>query len=656
MGIDIGTDMGTDDVNDGVTVSMTMADAVVEYLTAQRLVVDGKELPLFPGVFAIFGHGNVTCLGHALEKRRDRITTWRGQNEQGMALAAIAYAKAWRRRQIMVATSSIGPGATNMVTAAGVAMANRLPVLLMAGDTFQSRIPDPVLQQVEHEGSPSSTVNDAFRSVVRYWDRIVHPAQVITSLPNAIQTMLDPATCGPAFIALPQDLQAEVFPYPVSLFEPVVHQIARPRASQDQIAAAAHALRRAKQPLIIAGGGVHYSLAEAELAAFASAHSIPIVETMAGKSSVVADHPCYAGPIGVTGCEAANQLAASADVVLAIGTRLQDFTTGSWTVFEPNATIVGVNVNRLDATKRRSLAVVGDAKATLVELGAALHGYRADHSWMALARAEAYAYRSYLDTIGSPSALTTSGLPSYAQVVRAVWDQADPSDVALTAAGGFPGELNNGWQAKSVHSFDCEYGFSCMGYELSGGWGAAMARRDMVQRGTGSVGETYVFVGDGSYLMMNSDIYSSVLTGHKMTVLLCDNGGFAVINRLQVNQGGVSFNNFIADSHVASPFAVDFAAHAASMGAAVERVVDLADLPLALARARAKTRTAVICIQTDPSTWTEGGAFWEVGVPQASQRREVLAAGVAMRAGKVRQRLDRKPLGGPAAAEGTTNA
>ncbi|MFQ5558198.1 MAG: thiamine pyrophosphate-binding protein, partial [Acidimicrobiales bacterium] len=304
------------------TIRLTTADAIVRYLVAQRTVLaDGEEAPLFAGVMAIFGHGNVTCLGHSLQSVQHELPTWRGQNEQGMALAAVAFAKARRRRQLMVATSSVGPGATNMVTAAGVAHSNRLPVLFLAGDTFRSRVPDPVLQQVEHFGAPSTTVNDSFRAVTRYWDRITDPAQVVSSLPHAVATMLDPADCGPAFIGLPQDVEAEAFDFPVRFFDPTVHTIARPRASSDRLAAAAGAIGAARKPLLIAGGGVRYSLAEAELVAFAEAHGIPVVETVAGKTSMVADHPLSCGPIGVTGATAAHALAAEADVVVAVGTR-----------------------------------------------------------------------------------------------------------------------------------------------------------------------------------------------------------------------------------------------------------------------------------------------------------------------------------------------
>ena len=618
------------------TVRMTVTDAIVEYLVAQRTIINGVEFPLFPGVFAIFGHGNVTCLGHSLERRRDRITTWRGQNEQGMALAAVAYAKAMRRRQIMIATSSVGPGATNMVTAAAVAMANRLPLLLLAGDTFQSRLPDPVLQQVEHDGSPSTTVNDAFRSVVRYWDRITTPSQVLSSLPLAVQTMLDPATCGPAFIGLPQDIQPLAIDVPTSFFEPVVHSIARPRASVDQLEAAAAVLLGAQRPIIIAGGGVHYSVAEDELARFASKHDIPVVETVAGKSSVLHDHPMYAGPIGVTGCEVANRLANDADVVLAVGTRLQDFTTGSWTLFGAAARIVAINSSRFDATKHRSVGVVGDARESLRELSERCDSYQAPLGWSQRVGREVSEYWDYISTIGNPAAETGSGRPSYAQVVAAVAEQATKDDYALTAAGGLPGELNNGWRSLAPATFDCEYGFSCMGYEISGGWGAAMARRQIAPDG-----EVYVFVGDGSYLMMNSDIYSSVLSGHKMTVIVCDNGGFAVIDRLQRNQGGESFNNFIADSNVVAPLLVDFAGHAASMGATVEAIGSIPALKAALLRARKNTNTTVISMSTDPYSWTEGGGFWEVGVPEVSERVEVVEAHAAMQKGKQLQRWDR---------------
>jgi 3D-(3,5/4)-trihydroxycyclohexane-1,2-dione acylhydrolase (decyclizing) len=623
------------------TTRLTTTDAIVRYLIAQRsLLVDGTEVPLFAGVFGIFGHGNVTCLAHSLEAVQDELPTWRGQNEQGMALAATGFAKAARRRQIMVATSSIGPGATNMVTAAAVAHSNRLPLLLLSGDTFSSRIPDPVLQQVEHFEAPATTVNDAFRAVSRYWDRITHPAQIVSSLPHAVATMLDPADCGPAFIGLPQDVQAMAYDFPARLFDPVVHEIRRPRPDANELATAADVIAGARRPLIIAGGGVHYSFAEAELAAFCESHDIPVVETVAGRASLTAAHPLNAGPVGVTGCTSANALAADADVVIAVGTRLADFTTGSWTIFKnEDLRIVAVNAARYDAVKHRSLAVVGDAREALRELTGRLGEYRAPDDWRNRATTETAQYHAYIDKISAPQTMATGGrddedLPTYAQVVGVVDRNKMPGDYALAAAGGFPGEVNNGWRAEEVNSFDCEYGFSCMGYEISGAWGAKMAMPDR---------ELIVFVGDGSYLMMNSDLYSSVLSGHKLIVIVCDNGGFAVINRLQVNQGGEPFNNLLENCRVERVDGeiprVDFAAHAAAMGCETETVSTIAQLEAALARARAADRTYVIAMRTHAHEWTEGGSWWEVGVPEVSSARSVLDARAELEAGQAEQRV-----------------
>ena len=608
---------------------LTAAQALVRYLIAQRTIIDGVEAPLFPGVYAIFGHGNVTSLGHALEEARDELPTWRGQNEQGMALAAVGYAKAVRGRQIMVATSSIGPGALNMVTAAGVAHANRLPVLLLSGDTFQSRIPDPVLQQVEHFGDPTITVNDAFKPVSRYWDRITRPEQLLHSLPHAVATMLDPASRGPVFLALPQDVQAESFDYPDAFFAERIHTPARPRADVQQLASAAAAIRGAERPLIICGGGVHFSGAEQSLQHFAEQHQVPVVETVAGKASLLASHPLNAGPVGVTGCTSANALASEADVVIAVGTRLQDFTTGSWTAFQDSCTFVGINTAGFDARKHAAVAIVGDAREVLDELSTSLNDWTGSDQWVRRSESETAKYHAYIDEISTPSE-TGDDLPTYAQVVGAVDRVALPSDYALTAAGGFPGELNNGWRAKGLDTFDCEYGFSCMGYEISGAWGAKMAMPDR---------EVITFVGDGSYLMMNSDLYSSVLSGHKLIVIVCDNGGFAVIHRLQTGQGGVGYNNLIADTRNAGEVYVDFATHAESMGCKSEYVATIAEFDAAFERARASDTTYVITMKTSPSDWTEGGTFWEVGVPEVSNRPEVLEARQQMDEGKQSQRL-----------------
>ena len=369
------------------TIRLTMAQAVVEWLAQQFTEVDGTRVPLFPGVFGIFGHGNVSCLSEALEAVKDRLPTWRGQNEQSMALAATAFTKGKRRRQIMVAASSIGPGALNMVTAAGTAHANRLPLLLLAGDTFTTRIPDPVLQQVENFGDPTMTVNDAFKPVTRYWDRISHPAQILSSLPQAVAAMLDPADCGPAFISLPQDTQEIAFNYPKAFFEPQLWSIPRPRPDRRKLAEAVELLKTAKKPLIIAGGGVRYSLAEDAVAAFAVKHGIPIVETIAGKGCLTHYHEAHAGPIGIVGSTSANTLAGEADVILAVGTRLQDFTTGSWTVFSQTARFISINTARFDAIKHRAVAVVGDALETVGELTQALGDWKVKPDYMTRAQA-----------------------------------------------------------------------------------------------------------------------------------------------------------------------------------------------------------------------------------------------------------------------------
>jgi len=611
------------------TIRLTMAQALVKYLINQRIMIDGHEQPLFPGVFAIFGHGNVTCLSEALEAVQDELPTWRGQNEQSMALAAIGYAKAKKRRQIMVATSSIGPGATNMVTAAAVAHTNRLPLLILSGDYFVSRTPDPVLQQVEHFGNPTISVNDAFKAVTRYWDRITSPEQIIQSLPQAVATMLDPADCGPAFIGLCQDVQAEAYDYPVRFFEPKVHRIPRPRPDTTDLKAAAQLLKAAKKPLIIAGGGVRWSDAEGLLADFAEKHDIPVGETLNGRTTLLHDHPLNVGPIGIMGASSANELAAEADVVLAVGTRLQDFTTGSWSLFPPDARFIGLNTARFDAHKHQSLAVVGDAKVSLEELGAALGEWQTPASWREHGQALYAKWNAYIDQRSGP---TNAELPTYAHVVGAVNRIASERDLALTAAGGMPGELSMNWKAKGVGTFDCEFGFSCMGYEIAGGWGAAMADPSR---------DTFVMVGDGSYLMMNSDIYSSVLAGHKMIVVVCDNGGFLVIDRLQRAKGVPSFNNSLDTCRTANgAFRVDFARHAEAMGAIGVTVEGIGELEEAVRAAKQADRTTVIHIAIHPTDWTgNDNSWWECGTPEVSERESVRAARHDHVAGKKKQRV-----------------
>ena len=610
------------------TVRLTMAQALVRYLCNQFTEIDDQRVPLFAGVFGIFGHGNVTCLSEALEAVQDKLPTWRGQNEQSMALAAVAFAKAKRRRQLMIAATSIGPGATNMITAAGTAHANRLPVLLLAGDVFASRVPDPVMQQVEHFSDPTISVNDAFKAVTRYWDRILLPEQIISSLPQAVAAMLDPADCGPAFLGLAQDAQEVAYDYPLAFFEPTTWAVPRPRPDRKKLSEAVELLKTAKKPLIISGGGVRYSMAEELVADFAVRRGIPIVETIAGKSAVTHDHPAHAGPIGIIGSTSANALAQDADVILAIGTRLQDFTTGSWTAFRRDARFISINAARYDATKHRAIAVVGDAFETVSELDAALGDWKVGSDHMKHAKSLFAEWNKLLDEYQAP---TNGPVPTYAQVVAVVNEAAKPNDTLIAAAGGTPGEVTKGWRVKQRNTFDCEFGFSCMGYEIAAGWGHAMAKN--------GDGTPIVMIGDGTYMMMNSDIYSTVLTGHKMIVVVCDNGGFAVINRLQQFKGVPGFNNLIKDCRVKEPFAVDFVKHAESMGALARRCESLADLKVAMQWAQETDRTTIVTIVTDAFAWVPGDADWDVGVPEVSERESVRKARVQQLEIRQKQRV-----------------
>ncbi|MBP2475836.1 3D-(3,5/4)-trihydroxycyclohexane-1,2-dione acylhydrolase (decyclizing) [Crossiella equi] len=614
---------------------LTTAQALVRWLIAQRTeLLSGEQAPLFPGVFAIFGHGNVLGLGNALEEVREQLPVWRGQNEQGMALAAVGYAKAVHRRQVMVATSSVGPGALNMVTAAGVAHANRLPVLLLPGDTFTGRAPDPVLQQVEHFHDPGATVNDAFRAVSRYFDRITRPEQLLNTLPQVARVLTDPADCGPVTLALPQDVQAESYDFPDSLFEPVLHPVRRPRPDTRELAAAAETLRAARRPLIVVGGGVRYSGAGSKVLNFAQQHGIPVTETTAGRTLLPHEHRLHAGPLGITGSASANTLAAEADVVLAVGTRLQDFTTASWTVFAPDVRIVNLNAARFDAVKHGSQELVADAREGIQELGQALGTWTAPASWTARAEQERAGWDAHIESLRTAPA----DLPTYAQVVGVVNDLSGKDDYVMTASGGLPGELIGGWRAKGAQTMDVEYGFSCMGYELAGAWGAAMARAT-----THPDGVVTTLLGDGSYLMLNAELFSAAFAGHGLVAVVCDNDGYAVINRLQQGQGGAGFNNMYEHcrSEVGGKPRVDFAAHAASMGCAVYPADSLTTLADAYRQARDTARTdrrpAVVVIRTHPASWTEAGAWWEVGVPETSHRAEIATARSEVEEGKAKQ-------------------
>ena len=614
------------------TIRLTTAQAIIRWLANQFIEIDGEELRVCGGGFGIFGHGNVTCLGEALYTHKEELPLYRGQNEQSMGFACSGYAKQWLRQRFMFATASAGPGTANLLTAAALAHANRLPMLMLCGDAFSTRLPDPVLQRLQHFGDPTFGVNDAFKAVSRYWDRITHPAQVIQSLPNALAMMLDPADCGPAFLGLPQDVQGWTYDYPAVFFEKKVHRIRRMTPDSAEVSDAAAALKNAKRPMIIAGGGVQYSRAVAELTAFAEAHQIPVVETIAGRANLPATHALNIGPLGVTGSDSANATAEEADVILSVGCRLQDFTTGSWTAFAKDAQIIGLNAGRHDAGKHRSLPVVGDAKLGLVALGQALDGYQSPAAWTDKARAARAKWDAYV-----ADNTTAGNRPnSYAQAIGAVNALCDPRDRIVAAAGGLPAEVTANWRTLDVGTVDVEFGFSCMGYEIAGAWGARIAQ---MQREPDK--DTITFCGDGSYLMLNSDIYSSVLTDKKLIVLLLDNGGFAVINKLQNNTGNESFNNLIADTPTATTqFSVDFEAHAASMGATAETVANPGELGEAFKRAKASDKTYVIVMKVDAyEGWTtEGHTWWEVGTPHVTQSERVREAHVEWESTRDKQR------------------
>ncbi|MGB0941039.1 MAG: 3D-(3,5/4)-trihydroxycyclohexane-1,2-dione acylhydrolase (decyclizing) [Marinomonas sp.] len=616
------------------TIRLTMAQALVKHLQAQFNLVDGKEVPLFGGVWGIFGHGNVAGLGEALADVKDEFTTYRAHNEQGMALAACAYAKQNRRQRIMACTSSIGPGATNMVTAAGLAMANRLPVLFLPGDVFATRTPDPVLQQVEHFGEPSVSVNDCFRPVSRYFDRINRPEQLITSLPNAIATMLDPANCGPATLALPQDVQTMAFDYPMSFFEKKVHGLTRARPDKVQVKNALQAIKAAKKPLLVLGGGVHYSLAVKEVEQFIDTYQVPACETQAGKGVLNWQHKLNLGGVGVTGSSAANIAASEADLVIAIGTRLQDFTSASRTLFNREGLrLININAASFDANKHGGLALTGDAREALTELMSELGECQFDTHWAERAKS---LNNDWLDVVNQAvkvpdSYQDKSYLPTDANVIGVVNRQATKNSTIVQAAGGLPGELHKLWRTESDLGYHVEYGFSCMGYELAGGVGVKMAtpERDVI-----------VMVGDGSYLMLNSEIATSVMLGLKLTVVVLDNRGYACINRLQNACGSDSFNNLLQDCHTVEAGApkTAFAEHAKALGANGEQVQSLAELEAALERAKASNKTYVISIDTNPMPTTqEGGAWWDVAVAEVSSKESVNQAQAQYQEAKSKQ-------------------
>lgn len=596
---------------------LTMAQALVRFLCAQHTLIDGQQVPLFNGVFGIFGHGNVTGLGEAMEDGANTLPVYRAHNEQSMAHLAIAYAKATKRQRMMACTTSVGPGATNMVTAAALAHVNRLPVLLLPGDTFASRLPDPVLQQVEDFGDPTISANDCFRPVSRFWDRITRPEQLLQSLPQAMQVLTDPVNAGPVTLALPQDVQAQAWDYPNILFEPKIHARHRTGADMGQLQTAADLIRSARRPLIIAGGGVHYSDAMSELDKFASKWNIPVAETQAGKSALPWDHHCNVGAIGVTGSAAANDLAQQSDLLIAIGTRLQDFTTGSGFVLDGgDRTLLSINVARYDAAKRFSVAIQGDALRSLQEIDSKIKDSQIDPDWIGQVKARRQQWNLAVTDVTSP---TGANLPGDAEVIGAVNHVFASNATVVAAAGGIPGELHKLWRASDCDGYHLEYGFSCMGYEIAGGIGVKMAlpQRDVV-----------VMVGDGSYLMMNSEIATAVALGQKLIIVVLNNQGFGCINRLQTSLGGKSYNNLWQSSYPSEAYPdIDFVQHARSLGAQAEKAESLDELSEALKRAQQSSRTSVVVIDTDPAPSTEaGGAWWDVPVAEISDNPDVQQA------------------------------
>ena len=614
----------------GKTVRLTVAQALVRFLVNQMTTIDGEKLPIFAGCWAIFGHGNVAGIGEALYPVRDRLPTYRAHNEQAMAHAAIAFAKASFRRRFMVCTTSIGPGALNMVTAAAVAHVNRLPLLLLPGDVFANRRPDPVLQQAEDFNDGTVSVNDCFRPVSRYFDRINRPEQLIPALQRAMHVLTDPAECGPVTLAMCQDVQTEAYDWPETLFAEKFWAPRRIAPDRDELATAVAAVKAAKKPMIIAGGGALYSEASAELKAFAETHGIPVAVTQAGKSSIDESHPLALGAVGVTGTSAANALAGDADLVLAVGTRLQDFTTGSWALFKTGGLkIVALNVNAYDTTKHNALPLVSDARVGLTRLSEALAGWRAEPGVAERASREK---SIWLQAAARALAPTNAEKPSDAQVIGAVARVlGGETSIIVNASGGLPGELHKLWSPTTPGSYHMEYGFSCMGYEIAGGVGVKMARPDK---------EIIVMLGDGSYMMMNSELATSVSLGQKLIVVVLDNHGFGCINRLQMATGGANFNNLWQDCAMATQPNIDFRKHAESMGAVAVKASSIGELESELEAARANDGTTVVVIETHPLITTDaGGYWWDVAVPEVSQRAEVVKAREQYEASRRLQRV-----------------
>lgn len=610
------------------TIRLTMAQALLRYLNQQYLRVDGQETKFVKGVMGIFGHGNVTGIGEALERSPGELGFIQGKNEQGMVHMATAFAKQKNRRQIYACTTSIGPGALNMVTAAATATVNRIPVLLLPGDNFASRHPDPVLQQLEVSGDYTISATEPFKAISKYWDRIVRPEQLMTAATQAIRVLTDPAETGAVTLALPQDVQAEAYDYPLSFFERQVHDLDRRPPAPEALRRAVELVKSSSRPLIIAGGGVHYSAAVQELAAFAGAFGIPVSETQAGKSALPWDHPLNVGAIGVTGSLAANLLAKEADLIIGVGTRYTDFTTSSKSAFsQQGVQFLNINASSFDAAKLNGQSLVCDAKEGLDQLRQAL--------------TEAAYINSYAD--GEIAGLKQDwdrevdrlynqqheeGL-AQTRVLGVINESIDPSSIIVCAAGSLPGDLHRLWRASEPKTYHMEYGFSCMGYEVSGAVGAALAEPNR---------EVYALVGDGSYLMLHSELVTSLQEGCKITVLLFNNHGFQCIHSLQREHGSDGFGNEFryrspdTGRLTGSYLPIDFAAHARSLGAAAFQVSTAEELQEALAQAKQEQGTSLIEIAVVPGTGTSGyESWWNIGVPEVSASGKVTEAHRQMR-------------------------
>jgi 3D-(3,5/4)-trihydroxycyclohexane-1,2-dione acylhydrolase (decyclizing) len=605
----------------GRTRRLTMAQALVEFLANQHSERDGREQRLFAGCFGIFGHGNVAGVGQALQQYADRLRYYQARNEQGMVHAAAGYARQRNRLATFACTTSIGPGATNLVTGAATATINRLPVLLLPGDVFASRVGPPVLQQLEPAGGPEVTVSDCLRPVSRYWDRINRPEQLTGSLPEAMRVLTDPAETGAVTLALPQDVQTEAFDYPEELFRRRVWHVARPVPEPAALARAVDVLRSARRPLLVAGGGTIYAEATDALRALVEATGVPVAETYAGKGSLPYDHPLALGALGVTGTDGANAMAREADVVLGVGTRWGDFVTASHTIFaNPEVRFVNVNVAPVDAFKHAAHPVVADARVALVALREALAGWRADDAWRQAAAEHNRAWDAAVERVYRAG---HGPLPSQGEVIGAVNDAAEPRDVVVCAAGSMPGDLHKLWRTRDPKGFHLEYGYSCMGYELPGGLGIKLAAPDR---------EVFVMIGDASYLMLPQELVTAVAERVKLIVVLVQNHGYASIGSLSESTGSGRFGTKFRYRDDQGQFEgdllpVDLAANAASLGARALSVRSVGELRDALKAARDSDHTVVIHVETDPTAAVPiGGAWWDVAVAEVSTSESVQAA------------------------------